>query len=112
MNATQTTNKKNSFDLYPERFVQVENGTKTATLRNGNVDCKKGTCSIVNSSTKKELKVNVTKVVSCKLVDLTQEMLTKNNYATYEEAKKVMTGLYPNTNDNSVVTHIEFTVVK
>lgn len=98
----------NTFDLYPERFNQVKNGTKKATLRKGHVSCKTGSATIENSSTKESMKINITKVQVCKLSDITPEMIKALNYSTYEEAKKTMSTLYPDLEESSLVTYIEF----
>lgn len=94
--------------LKTERFVQVKDGQKTATLRNGKVNCRLGSNVVIDSETKNTISVEVTSVSVCKMKDLTPEMLKKNNYKSYADAKKVMSSLYPDFTDDSVITCVEF----
>ena len=98
----------NQLTLKSVRFEQVESKVKTATLRSGAIHVNLGESVVVDTETQKQLPVKVTKVVVCKMNELTEEMLQKNNYKNYDDAKKTMTSLYPYISDNSVVTHVEF----
>lgn len=106
-------NPSNSLELKTERFNQVKSGKKTATLRDGKVNCQCGPGEIVDSSDKNnKVKINITKVSTVTFGKLNESHLKENNYSSVKEMKNTLKSVYPHLTEDSEVTNVVFSVVK
>lgn len=108
----QNINSQNIILMNEVRMAPIKSGQKIATLREGTPQYELGPAVIINAQNEAD-KVNVviSRVEVVEFGKLTDKICQEEGYSSISEMRQTMLGIYPHLNDNSLVSHVVFSLV-